>query len=87
MILSYNGDPLFIQTSKLKIKSNTDNLNFKKPFELRFEVDNKMYNLFNDLDNKNVNTIYENSKDWFSKQLRLEDSENMYKNITKPLKK
>jgi len=83
--ISYNGDPLFIQTPRLKLKSKTDNLNFKKPTELRFSVDDTMYNLFNDLDSKNVNVIYENSKDWFSKQLRLEDSENMYKNISKPL--
>ena len=83
--INYNGNPLFIQTQRLKLKSKTDNLNLKKPTELKFTADDNIYNLFNNLDNKNVNVIYENSKNWFSKQLRLEDSENMYKNISKPL--
>ena len=83
--ITYNGNPLFIQTEKLNNLTNTKELNFKKPSELKFTVDTETYGFFSNLDEKNINTITDNSYEWFSKQLRLEDSENMYKNITKSL--
>lgn len=84
--ISYNNSPLFIQTTKLNNLTNTSNLDFSKPSELKLSVDDDIYTLFNRLDENNVNTIEKNSYEWFSKQLRLEDSENMYRNITNSIR-
>ena len=36
-------------------------------------------------DDNNINVISENSSEWFGKTLTIENSENMYRKISKPL--
>jgi hypothetical protein len=87
--INYNDEPFFLQTSKLKIKDNIENVNMKMP-SIEFKISNDnfdMYDLFMKLDDKLVKTTYNNSKDWFNQSIPLENIEDMYKCICKPLKK
>tara|TARA_B100000902_G_scaffold396671_1_gene458341 strand:+ start:1006 stop:1758 length:753 start_codon:yes stop_codon:yes gene_type:complete len=87
--INYNDVPFFLQTSKLKVKDNIKNTNMKIP-SIEFEISNDnfdMYDLFMKLDDKLVKTTYNNSKDWFNQTIPLENIEDMYKCICKPLKK
>jgi len=84
--ISYNDKPFFLQTSRMKNTIDIKDLDLKKPFDLKFELDNSdMYNCFNKLDNNNINKVSENSSEWFGKNINIENSENMYRKITKPL--
>jgi hypothetical protein len=86
---SSNKDPFFLQTSKLKINSDIKVINMKQP-SIEFEISNDnfdMYDLFMKLDDKLVKTTYNNSKEWFNQNIPLENIEDMYKCICKPLKK
>ena len=82
------NDLFFLQTSKLKINSDTKNLS-KIP-SIEFEICNDnfdMYDLFMKLDDKLVKSTYNNSKEWFNQSIPLENIEDMYKGVCKPLKK
>ena len=46
-----------------------------------------MYDLFMKLDDKLVKSTYNNSKEWFNQSIPLENIEEMYKSVCKPLKK
>ena len=82
------NDLFFLQTSKLKINSDTEKLG-KIP-SIEFEICNDnfdMYDLFMKLDDKLVKSTYNNSKEWFNQSIPLENIEEMYKSVCKPLKK
>ena len=84
-----NESPFFLQTSKLKINSNIKSININLP-SIEFEISNDnfdMYDLFMKLDDKIVKSTYNNSKEWFNQSIPLENIEEMYKCICKPLKK
>ena len=84
--ISYNDNPFFLQTSRMKNIIDIKELDLRKPFDLKFELDNSdMYNCLNKLDENNINKISENSFYWFGKNINIEHSENMYRKITKPL--
>jgi len=86
--ISYNNSPFYLQTSRMKNLTDIKDLDIRKPFDLKFEIKNSdMYECLNKLDDNNINNISENSEDWFGKDINIEDSENMYRNITKSLQK
>ena len=87
--ISYNNKPLFIQTNKLKLISDTNKLNNKEP-SLLFEVLSNnfdFYDFFINLDNKLIKDTYNNGKSWFQKEIPLEVIDEMYKRIAKPVQK
>ena len=84
-----NDKPLFIQTNKLEILSNTKELNDKDP-SIEFKISNHnldFYDFLNKLDNKLIQKTFQNSKDWFSKEIPLETIDDMYKRLLKPIQK
>ncbi len=90
--LSYGSNlrPLYIQTPKLKCKTNISEIKNKKNPYLDLEIPQgsfDMYDLFLNLDDKNIKTTVSNSNEWFKKDLSLEVIDDMYKRITKPFKK
>ena len=87
--ITYDDKPFFLQTSKLKILSDMTSLNKKIP-SIEFQIlgDNfDLYDLFMQLDDRLVKTTYSKSKEWFNQSIPLENIEEMYKGICKPLKK
>ena len=87
--ITYDDKPFFLQTSKLKIISDMTSLNKKIP-SIEFQIlgDNfDLYDLFMQLDDRLVKTTYSKSKEWFNQSIPLENIEEMYKGICKPLKK
>ena len=87
--ITYDDKPFFLQTSKLKIMSDIESINMKSP-SIEFQIlgDNfDLYDLFMQLDDKLVKTTYSCSKEWFNQSIPLENIEEMYKCICKPLKK
>tara|TARA_Y100001958_G_C21240069_1_gene567498 strand:+ start:1165 stop:1935 length:771 start_codon:yes stop_codon:yes gene_type:complete len=86
--ISYNNSPLYLQTSRMRNKTDIKKVNTIKPFDLKFEMNNSnMYKCLTKLDESNINAVTENSSEWFGKTLSIENSENMYRKITKPLQK
>jgi hypothetical protein len=86
--ISYNDNPLYLQTSRMKNMSDIKKIDIKKPFDLKFDIDNSnMYECLTKLDNNNINVVSENGYNWFGKTLSIENSENMYRKIAKPLQK
>ena len=82
--------PLFIQTPKVKSLTNIKDMIDKKAPYLEFEVPNNkldLYDLFLNLDDKNIKNTVTNSEEWFNKQLPLEAIDEMYKRSSKPFKK
>ena len=66
--LKYDGKPFYLQTSKLDIITNCNELNGESP-SIEFEIcgDNfDMYDLFMKLDDKLVKSTYHNSEEWFN---------------------
>jgi hypothetical protein len=87
--ISYGDKPFFLQTSKLKIISDIESMNMKLP-SIEFQIlgDNlDLYDLFMQLDDKIVKTTYSKGEEWFNQNIPLENIEEMYKCICKPLKK
>tara|TARA_B100001094_G_scaffold322178_1_gene371082 strand:+ start:749 stop:1516 length:768 start_codon:yes stop_codon:yes gene_type:complete len=86
--ISYDNNPLYLQTSRMKNMSDIKKIDLKKPFDLKFSIDNSnMYECLTKLDDNNINIVSENSYNWFGKTLSIENSENMYRKITRPLQK
>jgi len=90
--LSYdeNTEPIYIQTPKLKCKTNLkDIIEQKNPYLEVTIPKNRLdfYDLCLSIDDKNVKTTFEKSEDWFGKDLPMEAIEGMYKPITKGFKK
>ena len=82
--------PLYIQTPKLKCKTNVNDIKDKKAPHLEVEIPSgkyDMYDLFLSLDDKNIKTTYEKSEEWFKKELSLEAIDEMYKRSSRPFKK
>ena len=87
--INYDNKPLFIQTSKLSILTKMNELNQKLP-SIEFEIigDNlDFYDLFMKLDDRLIKETYNCSKEWFNQSIPLENIDDMYKRICKPLKK
>ena len=90
--LSYdtNTEPIYVQTPKLRCKTNIkDVLDNKNPYLEVSIPKNRLdfYDLFLNIDDKNVKTTFDKSEEWFGKALPREAIEEMYKPITKGFKK
>jgi len=86
--ISYDNKPLFIQTSKVKMLSDTQNLS-KDP-SLLFQIANNnldFYDFFIKLDDKLIKETYKNGKEWFNKEIPLDIIDDMYKRTAKPIAK
>ena len=90
--MSYGSNlrPIYIQTPKLKCRTNIDDIKNKKNPYLELEVQQgnyDIYDLFLNLDDKNIKTTVSHTNEWFKKDLSLEVIDDMYKRTTKPFKK
>ena len=87
--ITYENNPLFLQTSKLGILTKMTELNKKLP-SVEYEIIGEnldFYDLFMKLDDKLIKETYNQIKEWFNQTIPLENIEDMYKRICKPLKK
>ena len=85
-----NTEPIYIQTPKLKCKTNIkDILSIKTPYLEVIIPKNRLdfYDLFINIDDKNVKTTFNRSEEWFNKELPMEAIDEMHKPITKGFKK
>tara|TARA_B100001094_G_scaffold37020_2_gene31196 strand:+ start:1239 stop:2012 length:774 start_codon:yes stop_codon:yes gene_type:complete len=87
--ITYDNKPLFLQTSKLGILTKMAELNKKLP-SIEYEIIGEnldFYDLFMKLDDRLIKETYNRSKEWFNQSIPLENIEDMYKRVCKPLKK
>ena len=87
--ITYMDNPFFLQTSKMGILTDTNNLNDKTP-SIEFKIlDNnlELYDLLMRIDELVIKATYNNSDKWFHQKIPLENIDDMYKRICKPLKK
>ena len=87
--ITYDNKPLFLQTSKLGILTKMAELNKKLP-SIEYEIIGEnldFYDLFMKLDDRLIKETYNRSKEWFNQTIPLENIEDMYKRVCKPLKK
>tara|TARA_B100000780_G_C21036071_1_gene415517 strand:+ start:109 stop:888 length:780 start_codon:yes stop_codon:yes gene_type:complete len=86
--INYKDDkPCYIQSTKLVVKE------IKEENKQTFMIvsvdlnDFSFYDLLVKLDDHNLSSTYQLSKDWFNKELPMDILENMYRRITKPFMK
>ena len=85
--INYSDKPCYIQTTKLIIEDIRE-VNKQKYLVLKADVEDfSFYDLLVKLDDHNLSTTYQSSKDWFDKELPMDILEKMYRRITKPFKK
>ena len=85
--ISYNETlkPLYIQSPKLKCNIDKENRTY---IDVEIDEDNySFYEYFISLDDQNIRKTYQNSIEWFNKELPLEAIDDMYKRTTKPIKR
>jgi len=85
-----NLSPIYIQTPKLKCKTNTKEiLQSKNPYLEVIIPKNRLdfYDLILSIDDKNVKTTFNRSEEWFNKELPMEAIDEMHKPLTKGFKK
>ena len=85
-----NLEPIYIQTPKLKCKTNTKEiLQSKNPYLEVIIPKNRLdfYDLILSIDDKNVKTTFNRSEEWFNKELPMEAIDEMHKPLTKGFKK
>ena len=83
----YDLNPLLLQSSRLKVKGIKD---IEKQKYIVLETDESDFTFYDklvQLDDHILDTTYQNSEEWFNKELPMDILENMYKRITKPFKK
>jgi len=89
--INYNNQPFYIQTPRLICKTNgVELLDNKKKTNIDFETlnnDYSFYDLLLNLDERNIKETFKNNKNWFKKDIPLEIIDDMYKRISKPVKK
>lgn len=83
----YDLNPLLLQSSRLKVKE------IKEVEKQRYivletdETDFSFYDKLVQLDDHILDATYQNSEEWFNKELPMDILEGMYNRITKPFKK
>lgn len=85
-----NTEPIYIQTPKLRCKTVIKEIMENKTPYLEVTIPKNrldFYDLFLNIDDKNVKITYERSNEWFGKELPIEAIEEMYKPFTKGFKK
>ena len=86
--INYNDNkPCYIQTTKLIIEEIKEEKN-QKYLVAKVDADDfSFYDLLVKLDDHNLSSTYQSSKEWFNKELPMDILEGMYRRITKPFKK
>ncbi len=88
--ITYNNSPFYIQTSKLNCKNSIENCLSKSGNHLDVETMNhdfSFYDFLLNLDDKNIKETFKNNKNWFEKDIPLDIIDDMYKRLSKPIKK
>ena len=83
-------EPIYIQTCKLISNTNIKEIiENKTPYLEVIVPKNRLdfYDLFINIDDKNIKTTHSKSEEWFKKELPMEIIDEMYKPITKGFKK
>lgn len=85
-----NCEPIYIQTPKLISKTNVKEIiENKTPYLEVIIPKNRLdfYDLFINIDDKNIKNTFSKSEEWFNKELPMEVIDEMYRPITKSFKK
>ena len=85
--ISYNSSPLLLQSSRLIVKEIKQNDNHKYLVVTTTKDDFSFYDALVKLDDNNLEQTYQQSEEWFNKELPMDILEGMYKRITEPFKK
>jgi hypothetical protein len=88
--LSCKNKPIHIISPKLRCLSSIKDIIKNKSSLLEVEImnnDYSFYDFFTNLDLKNIQTTFNNSNNWFDRQIDIELIEDMYKRTNKPIKK
>ena len=83
----YDLNPLLLQSSRLKVKEIKEVEKQKYIVLETDEADFTFYDKLVQLDDHILDATYQNSEEWFNKELPMDILEGMYKRITKPFKK
>ena len=83
----YDLNPLLLQSSRLKVKEIKEVEKQKYVVLETDESDFTFYDKLVQLDDNILDATYQNSEEWFNKELPMDILEGMYKRITKPFKK
>ena len=88
--ITYDNLPLIIQLGRINITHDLKEINNSKYPSIEFEIpENKqnIYDFFVSLDDVNIKETILNSSQWFKQDIPKEVIDEMYKRISKPLKK
>ena len=83
----YDLNPLLLQSSRLKVKEIKE---IEKQRYIVLETDDADFSFYDklvQLDDHILDATYQNSEEWFNKELPMDILEGMYKRITTPFKK
>tara|TARA_Y100000389_G_scaffold168525_1_gene174227 strand:- start:1088 stop:1861 length:774 start_codon:yes stop_codon:yes gene_type:complete len=84
--INYSNEPLYIQTHKMINIKDMENFDYKDPY---IELDlngTKMYDILSNIDDKILNTTFENWETWMNREIPLEVLDKMYIKLTKEFK-
>jgi hypothetical protein len=84
---SFNGNPLYIQTPKCKIKQGVVKAGKKMYCDLMFSIENEdLTQWLENLENTSQKYIYEKREKWFETTLEKHDIENSFTSLVKLIK-
>lgn len=85
-----NMGPLYIQTPRLKCLTDIDEIKDSKNPIIEVEITDgnfDLYDFFLSVDDMNIKKTFQESSNWFSKELPIDAIDDMYKRSTQPFKK
>ena len=85
--ISYKSSPLFLQSSRLLVKEIKKDEKHTYLVVATAKDDFSFYDTLVKLDDNNLEQTYQQSVEWFNKELPMDILEGMYKRITEPFKK
>ena len=88
--ITYNNSPFYIQSSKLNCKDSIESCLSRSGNNLEVETMNHDYSFYDfmlNLDDKNIKETFKNNKNWFNKEIPLDIIDDMYKRLSKAIKK
>ena len=86
--ISYDKQPLQIQTPKMKCMNKNDEILRNSNIDCEsITNDFNFYDFFLSIEDRNVKETFKNNKEWFGKEIPLELIDDMYKRTIKPVKK
>jgi len=84
---SYNGNPLYVQTPKCKMKQGIVKAGKKMYCDLMFSIENEeLTQWLENLENNSQKYIYEKREKWFETTLEKHDIENSFTSLVKLIK-